>query len=152
MSSRFLRINLTSQICQLTGALIHFFKSLEDINPFCGTTDTLVLDFWWRLAWVLKARVDSLVCMLCHLHATYYSDSPLVRPLLTPWRPSRFDPHFEHWCLSIWFALMSADDYRDKVNLCCLRWRLAIAGICLHIHVTTTFTVCTWLKHGKVLA
>ena len=31
-----------------------FFKKLEDINPFSGTTDTPVLDFWWRLLWVSK--------------------------------------------------------------------------------------------------
>ena len=25
----------------------------------CGATDTPVLDFWWRLLWVFKARVGS---------------------------------------------------------------------------------------------
>ena len=33
---------------------IIFFKFLEDIGPFCGATDTPVLDFWWRLLWVSK--------------------------------------------------------------------------------------------------
>ena len=27
---------------------------LEDISPFCGTTDIPVLDFWWHLPWVSK--------------------------------------------------------------------------------------------------
>ena len=29
-------------------------KFLEDMSPFCGATDTPVLDFWWRLPWVSK--------------------------------------------------------------------------------------------------
>ena len=31
-----------------------FLKFLEDMSPFCGATDTPVLDFWWRLPWVSK--------------------------------------------------------------------------------------------------
>ena len=31
-----------------------FLKFLEDMNPFCCTTDTPILDFWWRLLWVSK--------------------------------------------------------------------------------------------------
>ena len=31
-----------------------FKKFLEDISPFCGATDTPVLDFWWCLLWVSK--------------------------------------------------------------------------------------------------
>ena len=31
-----------------------FKKKLEDISPFRGSTDTPVLDFWWRLLWVSK--------------------------------------------------------------------------------------------------
>ena len=30
------------------------FKFLEDTCPFCGATDTPVLEFWWRLPWVSK--------------------------------------------------------------------------------------------------
>ena len=34
-------------------ALWKFLKKiLEDMSPFRGTTDTPVLDFWWRLPWV----------------------------------------------------------------------------------------------------
>ena len=29
-------------------------KFLEDISPFCGATDTPVLDFWWCLLWFSK--------------------------------------------------------------------------------------------------
>ena len=29
-------------------------KLLEDMSPFCGATDTPILDFWWRLLWVSK--------------------------------------------------------------------------------------------------
>ena len=31
-----------------------YCKFLEDISPFCGATDTTVLDFWWPLPWVSK--------------------------------------------------------------------------------------------------
>ena len=39
------------------------FKKLEDINHFCGVTDTLVLDFWWYVSWVSKSGwISSLAC------------------------------------------------------------------------------------------
>ena len=41
--------------------LFYFLKVLEDISPFRGATDTPVLDFWWRLSWVSKPVVDSLL-------------------------------------------------------------------------------------------
>ena len=40
-----------------------FKKNLEDISPFCGATDTPVLDFWWHLPWSLKPGwIPSLAC------------------------------------------------------------------------------------------
>ena len=47
-----------------TGWSIYFFKHLWRTHtcPFCGTNDTPVLDFWWRLPWVSKAGWS-------HLHA-----------------------------------------------------------------------------------
>ena len=33
---------------------LFFFKFLEDMSPFCGATDTPILDFWWCLLWVSK--------------------------------------------------------------------------------------------------
>ena len=34
---------------------ISCFKNCSgDISPFCGATDTPILDFWWRLLWVSK--------------------------------------------------------------------------------------------------
>ena len=54
---------------------------MEDISPFCGATDTPVLDFWWRLPWVSK-HGGSLACILCHLHAMDSPDSPLMWHLL----------------------------------------------------------------------
>ena len=70
---------------------VFFLKFLlEDISPYCGATDTPVLVFWWHLSWVSKPG------WLHHRCATDFSDSPLVRQLLTSWqlawRPSRFDP------------------------------------------------------------
>ena len=46
-----------------------FFQKniLEDISPFCGTTDTPILDFWWCLSW--STGVDpSLACFITCMH------------------------------------------------------------------------------------
>ena len=67
---------------------------MEDTCPFCGATDTPVLDFWLRLPWGSKPGWT-------HLHAflpvRYSSDSPLMQHLLTSWLPAwqlgHFDPH-----------------------------------------------------------
>ena len=71
-----------------------FLKFLEVTCPFCGATDTPVLDFWWCLPWVSKPGWNRLHAFL-PVH--YSSDSPLVRHLLTSWwpawQPSQFDPH-----------------------------------------------------------
>ena len=37
-----------------------FFLFLEDINPFCGTTDSNVLEFWWHRLWVSKPEWTAL--------------------------------------------------------------------------------------------
>ena len=40
-------------------------RELEDINTFCGNTDTTVLNFWWRLSWFSKAGwVSSRACFI----------------------------------------------------------------------------------------
>ena len=50
--------------------------NLEDISPFCGATDTPVLDFWWCLLWVPKPLWAALfalgkgVCVTCSLRFT----------------------------------------------------------------------------------
>ena len=41
-----------------------FLNFLEDISPFRGATDTLVLDFWWRLLWVSKPGWIPFACFL----------------------------------------------------------------------------------------
>ena len=74
--------------------LLFFKKFLQDTSPFCGATDTPVFGFWWRLPLSFKARVDSLICVLPHLHTTDSSDSPLVQHLLTSWHDSQ--SHFLH--------------------------------------------------------
>ena len=44
------------QICitNIINNNIFLKKFLEDMSPFCGATDTPILDFWWRLFWVSK--------------------------------------------------------------------------------------------------
>ena len=61
-----------------------FLKKMEDINPFYEASDTHILDFWWYP----RCQGGSLVCLLHYLHVMDYSDSPLVRHLLTSWRPA----------------------------------------------------------------
>ena len=52
-----------------------FKKNLEDISPFRGATDTPVLDVWWRLPWILKARVDtSLARFSCVVVANFIAE------------------------------------------------------------------------------
>ena len=46
---------------------------MEDISPFCGVTDTSVLDFWWRLLWVSKLRG------ITHLYASSPVSSGFLR-------------------------------------------------------------------------
>ena len=72
--------------------MIFFSKFLEDISPFCGATDTTCFGLLVTFAIGFKARVDPLACMLCCLHATESSDSPLVWHLLTSWLLSRSHP------------------------------------------------------------
>ena len=43
-------------------------KNLEDISPFCGATDTLVLDFWWNLLWVSKPEWAALFVLGRGIH------------------------------------------------------------------------------------
>ena len=48
-----------------------FRKFLEDISPFCGTTDTSVLDIWWRLLWVSKPVWAALFALGKGIHVTH---------------------------------------------------------------------------------
>ena len=69
-------------------------------SAFRGETDTPILDFWWRLPQVSKPG------WISHLHtffpASYSSESPLVRHLLTllrsAWQPSLFNPQISVSC------------------------------------------------------
>ena len=49
-----------------------FFQFLEDISPFCGDIDTIVLDVWWHLSWVWKPGWIPFVGVL-----SYPSDSQI---------------------------------------------------------------------------
>ena len=80
--------------------LVVFFKTvLEYISPFCGATDTPVLNFWWCLLWVSKPEWATL---FAHgeayvLHVPW--DSPLVWHLLTSWQPTWQPSHsLPHTC------------------------------------------------------
>ena len=77
--------------------LLCFLKEhLEDISPFCGATDTHILNFWWHLPWVSK-QGESPWFVLHHLHAMDSSDSPLVQHLLTSWQPAWQPSCFNPW-------------------------------------------------------
>ena len=78
---------ITIYICQIAYPLFKTF--LEDVSPFCGATDTPVLDFWWHLLWISKPEwvlpYSSLVEVYM-LHVPW--DSPLVWQLPTSWHPA----------------------------------------------------------------
>ena len=61
---------------------------LEDMSPFCGATDTPVLDFWWCLLWVSKPEWAALfeLAEMYLLHVPW--ESPLVWHLPTFWQPA----------------------------------------------------------------
>ena len=48
----------------------NFFKCLEDISPFCGDTDTPVLDFWGCFLWVSKPEWAALFALGGAVHVT----------------------------------------------------------------------------------
>ena len=87
-----------SQLVQ-TMKKLNFFhcfllEEMEDTRLFVEPLDSsfglLVMS-----ALGVKARVDSLPSVLHHLHATYSLDPPLMRHLLTSWRPAWRSRHFD---------------------------------------------------------
>ena len=61
------------QVCYvITDCKNFLFKKLEDISPFCGATDTPVLDFWWNLLWVSKPEEAALFTLGRGIWITYY--------------------------------------------------------------------------------
>ena len=56
-------IELDKKSCLCKELFFTWKKNLEDTSPFCGATDTHVLDLWWCLPW------DSKPGWIPHLHA-----------------------------------------------------------------------------------
>ena len=46
-------------------------KIFEDISPFCGVTDTIVLNFWWHLLCVSKPEWAALFAFGWGIHVTW---------------------------------------------------------------------------------
>ena len=79
----------SSGVCYFNATFLKKKKFfLEDISPFCGTTDTPVLDLWWFVCPGFQSHAESLVLYLC---ATEPSHLPLVQHLLTSWWLSHFN-------------------------------------------------------------
>ena len=55
---------------------------------FCGATDTLVFDFWWRLLWGSKPEWAALFALGRGFVMYVPCNSALVQQLLTSWRPA----------------------------------------------------------------
>ena len=60
---------------------------MEDMSPFCGATDTRILDFWWHL-WISKPEWAALFTLGGGVHVTHPWNSPLVWHLPTSWQPA----------------------------------------------------------------
>ena len=58
-------------VYMISNSLTFFKKNLEDISPFCGATDTPVLDFWWCLLWVSKPEWAVLFMLSRGIHVTH---------------------------------------------------------------------------------
>ena len=52
---------------------LFFFKFLVDTSPFCGATDTPILDFWWRLLWVSKPEWVLPYSSLAEMYVLHYT-------------------------------------------------------------------------------
>ena len=81
-----------------------FKKKFEDISPFCGATDTPVLDFWWCLLWVSKQEWEALfmpcrgIAVTCSLSFT--SGVTPAASCQPAWQLSHSLPHTckkRHW-------------------------------------------------------
>ena len=60
---------------------------VEDISPFCGATDTPVLDFWLRLPWVLKTEWAALFALGRGVRSFDFMDfrqNIVLRPFFNP--------------------------------------------------------------------
>ena len=66
--------------------IFFFLKFLEDMSPFCGATDTPILDFWWRLLWVSKpdwvlpysSLAEAYVLQLSDLFNALFTSGPSI--------------------------------------------------------------------------
>ena len=62
-----------------------FILILEDISPFCGATETPVLDFWWCILW-FQSKSGRHYLHLAEAYVLYVPrDSPMVWYLPTSW-------------------------------------------------------------------
>ena len=67
------RIFFTSVFLLNPRNVVFFIKKLEDRSPFCGVTDTPVLDFWSHMPWVSKLGWNlSLACFVACTHGVLY--------------------------------------------------------------------------------
>ena len=62
---------------------------VEDTSPFCGGTDTPVLDFWWCLLWVSKPKWAALFMHGKCVQVTCPWDSPQVQHLPTLYKAAK---------------------------------------------------------------
>ena len=78
------------------GVLQKFFRPM--IPP--------VLDFWWYLLRISRARVTSFIRTLAKAYTLYiFWDSPLLLHLLTSWRPTGC--HHSYSILVVWRYLLT---------------------------------------------
>ena len=118
----------------ITEALFFLFqKKLEDISPFCGATDTPVLDFWWHPAWV-----GPFACMLCCLCFMDSSDSPLVN---TCWLLGNQHDSWAIFNPSPQYLYMWQCDQRQIESLATLKTR---TKACSSYRITSTITKKDW--------
>ena len=75
-------------------------KNLEYISPFCGTTDTPVLDFWWHLFWVWKKVCSALFTFgrgICVMHSLRFTSGATPADQHGSWADLFHIPVTRHW-------------------------------------------------------
>ena len=93
---------------------------MEDANPFCGPTDSSIIDFWWRLPPVSKLGWIPHSCALSHAY-----NGSLRFTSCASLRARVFDPeyyrhkHKEWWCLQYFYLSILSNNqfYLRKIGL-----------------------------------
>ena len=127
-----------------------FLKCLEDISPFCGATDTSVLDFWWHLSWVSKpgwilslARFVTCGQRNPNIHLWCDTCWPLYSQHGRTWC---FKKKFLHFLFIFWKIIIRSSDRSGNLMVYFVNFSMSIFWIC-----TSTFSKINFLLRRYIV-